>query len=85
VTRTEDCLTMRWIGGGQVKRYEIRIPYALSDTLAAAFPEMQATQIGPSTTILNGPLRDQAELHGLLARMGEMGLEITEVRQEPVL
>jgi hypothetical protein len=70
---------------GVTKRYEIRIPYALSETLAAAFPEMDATQIGPSTTILNGPLRDQVELHGLLARMGEMGLEITEVRQEPVL
>jgi len=65
-----------------VKRYEIRLPYALSDRLAAAFPEMEAVQIAPATTILIGTLRDQTELHGLLARMADMGLEILEVRQD---
>ncbi|WP_243064206.1 hypothetical protein [Humibacter sp. RRB41] len=65
-----------------MKRYEIRLPYALSDRLAAAFPEMEAVQIAPATTILIGTLRDQTELHGLLARMADMGLEILEVRQD---
>lgn len=64
-----------------MKRYEIRVPYALSETLAAAFPEMEAVQIAPSTTMLIGMLQDQTELHGLLARLAEMGMEITEVRQ----
>lgn len=64
-----------------MKRYEIRLPYATSETLAAAFPEMEAVQIGPSMTMLIGPLQDQTELHGLLARIAEMGMEITEVRQ----
>lgn len=64
-----------------MKRYEIRVPYAMSETLAAAFPEMEAVQIGPSTTMLIGLLQDQTELHGLLARIAEMGMEITEVRQ----
>ena len=63
--------------------YEIRLPYALSPNLAAAFPEMDAVQLGAATTILSGPLHDQSELHGLLARCSDMGLEITEVRQEP--
>ncbi|QDZ14268.1 hypothetical protein [Humibacter ginsenosidimutans] len=65
-----------------MKRYEIRLPYALSDRLAAAFPEMEAVQIAPATTILVGTLRDQTQLHGLLARIADMGLEILEVRQE---
>jgi hypothetical protein len=65
-----------------VKRYEIRLPYALSDRLAAAFPEMEAVQIAPATTILIGTLRDQTELHGLLARIADMGLEILEIRQD---
>jgi hypothetical protein len=65
-----------------VKRYEIRLPYARSERLAAAFPEMEAVQIAPSTTILTGQLHDQAELHGLLARIADMGLEIIEVRQD---
>jgi hypothetical protein len=66
-----------------VKNYEIRLPYARSDTLAAAFPELEAVRIDPSTTLLSGPIRDQAELHGLLTRIAAMGLEITEVRQQP--
>ena len=47
-----------------MKRYEIRLPYAFSERLAAAFPEMDAVQIAPSTTILVGTLRDQTQLHG---------------------
>ena len=65
-----------------MKRYEIRLPYSLSDALAAAFPELHAVQIAPSTTILIGTLHDQEELHGILARIADMGLEISEVRQE---
>lgn len=66
-------------------RYEIRLPYALSDILAAAFPELDAVQLTPSTTVLTGVLHDQAELHGILARIAHMGLELAEVhvRQEP--
>jgi hypothetical protein len=70
-------------GGVGMKRYEIRLPYALSDTLASAFPEMEAVQIAPRTTMLIGLLQDQTELHGLLARIADMGLDITEVRQDP--
>ncbi|MGN6198145.1 hypothetical protein [Humibacter sp.] len=65
-----------------MKRYEIRLPYAFSERLAAAFPEMDAVQIAPSMTILVGNLRDQTQLHGLLARIADMGLEILEVRQD---
>ncbi|WP_411700829.1 hypothetical protein [Conyzicola sp.] len=64
--------------------YEIRLPYAASQTLQDAFPEMKAVQIATDITLLIGDLRDQSELHGLIARLGDMGLEITEVRQEPM-
>lgn len=66
-----------------VQRYEIRLPYECSGTLSAAFPEMDAVAIGPSTTLFIGSLEDQTELHGILARMATMGLEIAEVRQTP--
>ncbi|GAB3120772.1 hypothetical protein [Glaciibacter psychrotolerans] len=62
-----------------MKRYEIRLPYALSPTLAAAFPEFDALPIAPSTTLLTGMLNDQSELQGILARIADMGLEIAEV------
>jgi len=64
------------------KRYEIRLPYARSEALAAAFPEMNAVEIAPSLTILTGMLHDQTELHGLLRRIADLGLEILEVRQD---
>ncbi|ARJ03877.1 hypothetical protein GCM10010988_25440 [Cnuibacter physcomitrellae] len=65
------------------KQYEIRLPHALSDILAEAFPEMDAVAVGPSSTLLIGPVQDQSELHGLLARIADMGMEIQEVRQQP--
>jgi hypothetical protein len=65
------------------RRYEIRIDCAMSDTLRAAFAEFDAVQVGPRTTVLSGELRDQSALHGVLARLGDLGIEITEVRPEP--
>ena len=32
-------------------------------------------------TVFRGPVRDQAELHGLLARIESLGLELVEVKQ----
>ena len=34
-------------------------------------------------TVLHGPVRDQAELHGLLHRVQALGLELIEVRRLP--
>lgn len=65
-----------------MSRYEIRLPYAWSDTLAAAFPEFDLVQIGPSETLLIGELHDQTELHSLLARIADLGLEIAELRHD---
>jgi hypothetical protein len=67
----------------QPTRYEIRIACAASDTIRAAFPEMDAVQLTPSSTVLSGLIRDQSELHGLVARLGDLGIDITEIRTEP--
>jgi len=64
-----------------MSRYEVRLPYALSDTLTAAFPEFTLVQIGPGETLLVGDLADQTQLHGLLARIADLGLDIAELRQ----
>lgn len=64
-------------------RYEIRIACAVSDTIRAAFPEFDAVQLSPSSTVLSGLVRDQSDLQGLVARLGDMGIEITEIRTQP--
>ncbi|MEG8036625.1 MULTISPECIES: hypothetical protein [unclassified Curtobacterium] len=64
-----------------MSRYEVRLPYAMSETLVAAFPEFSLVQIGPGETLLVGDLSDQTQLHGLLARIADLGLDIAELRQ----
>ena len=39
---------------------------------------------GAVETVLHGPVRDQAELHGLLDRIKTLGLELVEVRRLPL-
>jgi hypothetical protein len=48
-------------------RYEFRLAQRLSATGLAAFPELSVTD-SPSGTVLFGPVRDDAELHGILSR-----------------
>jgi hypothetical protein len=61
-------------------RYEIRIRGHLSATLLEAFPGLQA-EAQSAETVLTGELADQAALHGVLAQVEVLGLELLEVRR----
>ncbi len=60
-------------------RYVIRIKGHLGATLLSAFPAMAWQRQGPET-LLTGRL-DQPALHGVLAEIEALGLELLEVRQ----
>jgi hypothetical protein len=62
--------------------YEIRVRGRVS---SAALERLEGLHGGPGAveTVLHGPVRDQAELHGLLARIKALGLELVEVRRLP--
>jgi hypothetical protein len=62
--------------------YEIRVRGRLTDSLLAAFEGMRAS-VEPVETVLHGPVRDQAALHGLLDQIQALGLELVEVRRLP--
>ncbi len=65
--------------------YEIRVRGHLGETLLTAFPRLHAT-VGSGETTLTGVLPDQAALHGVLAQIQALGLELLEVHrvdQEP--
>jgi hypothetical protein len=64
-----------------VATYEIVLPYAASERLAAAFPEFACADVAGSRTVLVGELRDQAELHAVIARLADLGLELDQVRR----
>jgi hypothetical protein len=60
--------------------YEIRVAGVLPPEALLDFDRLRAS-VEPVETVLHGPLRDQAALHGLLARLETFGVEILEVRR----
>ncbi|WP_123962961.1 hypothetical protein [Streptomyces sp. TLI_185] len=63
-------------------RYEIRVEGQMSETLSAAFPELD-TSLAPRQTVLSGEVTDEAHLYGLLARFQSLGLHVVEMRRLP--
>jgi hypothetical protein len=61
--------------------YEIRIRGLLSQTLLAAFPATLNAHAQGTVTVLTGPLADRAALHGVLAQIEDLGLELLEMRR----
>lgn len=59
--------------------YEIRIKGHLDTRWADWFEGMSFTYESDGTTILYGPVVDQAELHGLLRKVRDLGLPLVSV------
>jgi len=60
--------------------YEIRVRGQLGDSLLRAFDGLEAETAGQDT-LLRGAVRDPAALHGVLAQIETLGLELIEVRR----
>jgi hypothetical protein len=64
--------------------YEIRIVGHLDSRWADWFEGLSFTHESDGTTVLCGPVVDQAALHGLLRRVRDLGLPLVSVtRVEP--
>lgn len=64
----------------QCIRYEIRLRGHLDPRWAAQFEGLTLTQETHGTTLLAGPVLDQAALHGLLRRVRDLGLPLVSVQ-----
>jgi hypothetical protein len=62
--------------------YRIVVRGELSRRYLPAFEGM-ALAAGDGRTAITGPVVDQAQLHGLLNRIGELGLELVSVNPAP--
>jgi len=60
--------------------YEIRVSGVLPLEVLVDFDQLTAS-VEPVETVVHGPLRDQAALNGLLARLETLGVEIREIRR----
>ena len=61
--------------------YEIRLQGRLDARWSAWFEGLTLTTGTEGTTLLSGPVADQAALHGHLARLRDLGLPLVSVTQ----
>jgi hypothetical protein len=62
-------------------KYEIRIEDGLDDGWTAWFDGMHITNEPDGVTVITGQVADQAALHGLLAKVRDLGLELLSMRR----
>ena len=64
-----------------MSRYEIRVQGHLHARWTAWFDGLTVTNESDGTTVLEGPVVDQAALHGLLRKLQDLGLPLLSVTQ----
>jgi hypothetical protein len=60
--------------------YEIRVAGHLDDHWAATLGDLTLVRLDDGTTSLTGPAVDQAQLHGVLARIRDLGVPLLMLR-----
>jgi hypothetical protein len=61
--------------------YELRVQGVLDSRWSAWFEGLQVTSDEHGQTTIAGPVADQAALHGLLAKVRDLGLELLSVHR----
>ena len=64
-------------------RYEIRLKGHLDSRWTAWFDGLTLTHDSDGTTVIHGPVADQAALHGLLQKVRDIGLPLVSVTAVP--
>ena len=67
---------------GPFVQYEIRVKGHLDARWATWFDGMSLTAEDDGTTTIEGPVVDQAALHGLIQKVRDLGLTLLEVTHE---
>jgi hypothetical protein len=66
-------------GGQGPARYELRVDGHLDDHWTGWFDDLTLTHEDDGTTALRGQVPDQAALHGLLAKVRDLGATLISV------
>jgi len=62
-------------------RYEIRVEGILDECWSGWFDGLQVTSHPDGVTVIAGPVTDQAALHGLLAKVRDLGRPLISARR----
>jgi hypothetical protein len=68
-------------GPAEPARYELCVQGVLDPGWSAWFEGLQLSSDQAGQTTIAGPVADQAALHGLLAKVRDLGLELLSVRR----
>jgi hypothetical protein len=66
-----------------IPRYEIRVKGHLGSRWEAWFDGLSITTEDDGTTVVSGPVVDQAALHGLLHKVRDIGIPLVSLSQLP--
>lgn len=72
--------TPRVTGSSTPTAYELRVAGHLDDHWSAWLDDLTLTRDADGTTVLTGPVADQAHLHGVLARIRDLGVPLLSLR-----
>jgi hypothetical protein len=64
-----------------VPHYEVRVRAHLGSRWAAWFDGLELAGQDDGTTVIRGPVVDQAALHGLLQKLRDLGIPLVSLRQ----
>ncbi|HEX5615534.1 MAG TPA: hypothetical protein VFZ83_10325 [Acidimicrobiia bacterium] len=64
-------------------QYEIRVKGHLDSRWAAVFDGLTVTREDGGTTVIHGPVVDQAALHGVLQKLRDLGVPLISVQLRP--
>jgi hypothetical protein len=71
--------TPAWSDHDEARLYEIRLKGHLNKRWADRFEGLTITLEKDGDTVLTGPVRDQAALHGVLRRVRDLGLPLISI------
>jgi hypothetical protein len=70
-------------GNAAVPEYEIRVAGHLAPRWSAWFDGLAIATDDDGTTVLHGPVVDQAALHGLIQKLRDVGIPLISLTQVP--
>ena len=69
-------------GTGKTNHYQIIVEGHLDTRWQDWFDDLTITTTDDGSTILHGPIRDQAALHGVLKKISNLGLTLISVNPQ---
>jgi hypothetical protein len=80
---TDPATSVPAVGHARVCRYRIQVRGHLEGRLHAFFDGLELTDQPDGTTVIVGPVVDQAALHGLLERLRDLGIPLVSLTEDP--